>query len=176
MCRLNAEIFGIRAGGTCSYHWSRKRYTQDDIRTVSTLQDQQLTGDLQVNLSKSGKVYVQYKFRRVRLQLWLHVKYSDVIFFTRLDEYSGSKKMFGHKVLGAFAKLRKATISFAMSVRPSVRPSVRMEQLSSHWTDFMNFDFERFFEICRANRSLIKIWQALRLLYLNTYVNLWYLA
>jgi len=30
--------------------------------------------------------------------------------------------------LGAFAKLRKATISFGMSVR--------MEQLGSHWTDF----------------------------------------
>ena len=36
-------------------------------------------------------------------------------------------------VLGAFTKLRKATISFVMSVGPSVR----MEQLgSSHWTDF----------------------------------------
>ena len=40
------------------------------------------------------------------------------------------------KFLGAFAKLRKAAISFVMSVRPSVRPSVRMEQLGSHWTDF----------------------------------------
>jgi len=33
---------------------------------------------------------------------------------------------------GAFAKLRKATIIFAMSVRLSVR----VEQLGSHWTDF----------------------------------------
>jgi hypothetical protein len=33
--------------------------------------------------------------------------------------------------LGAFAKLRKATISFFMSVCLSVR----MEQLGSHWTD-----------------------------------------
>jgi len=40
LSRLNAEIFGIRAGSTCSYHWSRKRYTPDYIRTVSTLQDQ----------------------------------------------------------------------------------------------------------------------------------------
>ena len=38
--------------------------------------------------------------------------------------------------LDAFAKLRKATISFVMSVRPSVRLSVHMEQLDSHWTDF----------------------------------------
>jgi hypothetical protein len=34
--------------------------------------------------------------------------------------------------LGDFAKLRKATISFVMSVCPSVR----MEQPGSHWTDF----------------------------------------
>ena len=33
---------------------------------------------------------------------------------------------------GAFAKLRKATISFVMSVRLSFR----MEQLDLHWTDF----------------------------------------
>jgi len=35
-------------------------------------------------------------------------------------------------LLGAFAKLRKATISFVMSVRLSVR----LEQLGSQWTDF----------------------------------------
>ena len=34
--------------------------------------------------------------------------------------------------LGAFAKLRKATISFITSVRLTVL----MEQLDSHWTDF----------------------------------------
>jgi hypothetical protein len=33
--------------------------------------------------------------------------------------------------LGAFAKLRKATVSFVASVRPSVR----MQQLGSHWKD-----------------------------------------
>jgi hypothetical protein len=36
-------------------------------------------------------------------------------------------------LLGAFAKLGKATISFVMSVR---RPFVRMEKLGSHGTDF----------------------------------------
>ena len=37
--------------------------------------------------------------------------------------------------LGAFIKLRKATIRFVMSV--CVCPSVRMWYLSSHWTDFL---------------------------------------
>jgi hypothetical protein len=47
----------------------------------------------------------------------------------------------GHRILaeklpfflGAFAKLRKMTISFFMSVRLSVR----MEQLGTHWKDFL---------------------------------------
>jgi hypothetical protein len=37
------------------------------------------------------------------------------------------------QVLGAFAKLLKAAISFVMSVRLFVS----MEQLGFHWTDFM---------------------------------------
>jgi hypothetical protein len=40
-------------------------------------------------------------------------------------------------VLGAFAELRKATVSFFMlSDRLSVRLSVYIEQLGSDWTDF----------------------------------------
>jgi hypothetical protein len=42
------------------------------------------------------------------------------------------KKSIARLFLDAFAKLRKAIISFVMYIRPSVR----MEQLGSHWTDF----------------------------------------
>jgi len=48
-------------------------------------------------------------------------------------------------ILGAFAKLRKGTISFVMSVRLSV-PSVCMELLGSHWTDFHELLYMIFFE------------------------------
>jgi len=41
-----------------------------------------------------------------------------------------------YQILGTFAKLRKAAISFIMSVCSTVRLSVSMEQLDSHWTDF----------------------------------------
>ena len=41
-----------------------------------------------------------------------------------------------HMFLGAFAELRKATISFVMGVRPSVCPSARTEQISYRRTDF----------------------------------------
>jgi len=38
---------------------------------------------------------------------------------------------FSQLILGAFAKMRKATTNFVMSVCPS-----RTEQLGLHWTDF----------------------------------------
>jgi hypothetical protein len=47
-------------------------------------------------------------------------------------EPEGSVPFSLRPILGAFGKLRKAAISFIMSVRPSVR----MEQFGSHWTDF----------------------------------------
>jgi hypothetical protein len=53
--------------------------------------------------------------------------------------------------LGAFAKLRKATISFVMSVCPSVRPSVCMEQPGSHWTVFHEMLYFGFSKICPEN-------------------------
>jgi len=40
------------------------------------------------------------------------------------------------EVLGAFAKLREATISFGVSVFP---PAL-MEQVGCHWRDFVKFD------------------------------------
>ena len=46
-----------------------------------------------------------------------------------------------HPFLGAFPKLRKATISFT-----SVCPSLRMEQIGSHWTDFDETWYLRLFQ------------------------------
>ena len=63
----------------------------------------------------------------------------------------------GWTILDAFAKLRKAIISFDMSVRPPARK----EHLCSHWTDFDEVWYLRFFppKICREDSSLIKIRQ-----------------
>jgi hypothetical protein len=59
-------------------------------------------------------------------------------------------------ILGAFAELRKATISFVMSVLPSVH----VEQLDSYWTDFHEI---RYLNVFRKNRRdisrIIKIGQ-----------------
>jgi hypothetical protein len=56
-----------------------------------------------------------------------------LVSWMNVTDYFNSFVLF---LLGTFAKLRKATISFVMSVQLSVCLSVRIEQLGSHWTDF----------------------------------------
>ena len=55
---------------------------------------------------------------------------------------------------GVFTKLRKATVSFVMSVRPSICPSVRMEQLGSNWMEFQAICYLRIFRKNCRNISL----------------------
>jgi hypothetical protein len=65
--------------------------------------------------------------------------------------------------LGAFAKLRRATISFM-----SVRPSVRME-LGSYWTDFYEIWYLMYFSKGRReNSGFVKMWQEYGYLTLTT--------
>jgi hypothetical protein len=63
------------------------------------------------------------------------------------------------KLLDTFVKLRKATISFVMSVCPSFHPSVRPHGTTRLPTDGFSWNliFEDFLEICRKNSSLTKI-------------------
>jgi len=62
--------------------------------------------------------------------------------------------------LGAFTKLRKATLSFIMSVCLSFRPSVFMEQLSSHWTNFNEIWYCNIFQkSLEKNSNFIEMWQ-----------------
>jgi len=51
------------------------------------------------------------------------------------------------QTLGAFAKLRKAAISFVVSVPVYVRLYVHRQQLSSNWTDFHEIWYFRIFRI-----------------------------
>ena len=59
--------------------------------------------------------------------------------------------------LGAFTKLRKATISFVMSVCPSVRQhgTIRLPLDGFSWS----LIYEHFSKVCRENSNCIKIWQ-----------------
>jgi hypothetical protein len=55
-------------------------------------------------------------------------------------------------IIDAFAKLRKATISFLMSVRLSAR-----NKSASTGRIFIKFDIEYFSKICRENSSFVNI-------------------
>ena len=55
-------------------------------------------------------------------------------------------------VLGAFIKLRRATVSFVMSVCPPA-----WNNWARNGRTFMKFDIEDFSKICRQNSSFIKI-------------------
>jgi hypothetical protein len=76
--------------------------------------------------------------------------------------------------LGAFAKLRKATISFfisvLLSVCLSVRPPARSYGTSMFPLDRSSGDliFQYFLKICRGNSSFNKIWHEYRVLYMKT--------
>jgi hypothetical protein len=59
-------------------------------------------------------------------------KFLNLVFLLLTSLVQKSNKRLLLSFLGAFTKLRKATISFVMCVRPSVR----MELLGSHRTDF----------------------------------------
>jgi hypothetical protein len=48
--------------------------------------------------------------------------------------------------LEAFAKMRKTTVAFDMSVRLHLRPSVRTEHIGSHKTDFYEIRYLNIFE------------------------------
>jgi hypothetical protein len=72
--------------------------------------------------------------------------------------------------LGAFTKLRKATVSFVVSIGPSVLPSVCMQQLGFHWTDFHQIlylgiflkyviQFQVSLKSDKNNRYFIYMWQ-----------------
>jgi len=77
---------------------------------------------------------------------------------------------FSKLFLDAFAKFRKTTVRFVMSV---LHRTTRLSLDALSW----NLIFEDFFpKICRRNSSFVAVWQEQRVLYTKTDVRLWYLA
>jgi len=77
-------------------------------------------------------------------------------------------------ILDAFAKLRKVTTSFVISVYlsvccPSVRPFAQNNSAPTGRTFTVRIlIFEHFQKICRKNSSFIKFWQEELVLYVNS--------
>jgi hypothetical protein len=79
------------------------------------------------------------------------------------------------EILGAFEKLRKATISFVVSLCPSVRPHETTRLPLDGFA--LNFVSDYFQKICRESLGFVKIWQERRVLYIKTNIHFWsYLA
>jgi hypothetical protein len=77
------------------------------------------------------------------------------------------------RFLDAFAKLRKATISFAKSVRPSILSPICMEQLVSQWTDFREIWYLRIFiKSIKKIQASLKSDRNKRMLYTRTNIHL----
>jgi hypothetical protein len=77
---------------------------------------------------------------------------SSVLFgFIFWASWSGVSAFF----VGAFAKLRKATRGFVMSVCPFIRLSVCVEKLDSHWKNFCEIWY---FSIFRKSVKKFEVW------------------
>jgi hypothetical protein len=73
--------------------------------------------------------------------------------------------------LGAFAKLRKVSISFVMYVCTSVCRSVRPPGTNRlHWRIFVRFDIRVFWDNLWRYSSFIKVWQEQRVATLHKYL------
>jgi hypothetical protein len=82
--------------------------------------------ELNVSCRKNTAIFIPKQSCIQNSFQWLTIQQKHVLHLIQVTAVTPGD------ILGAFAKLRKATISFAMSIRPSVR----MEQLGSQCKDF----------------------------------------
>jgi hypothetical protein len=90
---------------------------------------------------------------------WIEFVYSPQLSVVWLVEYVALDYFL---FLGALAKLRKATIIFVVSGRPSVRPHGITRLLLDGFS--WNMIFGYFYKIFRKHSSLFQIWQEQRVL------------
>jgi len=90
-------------------------------------------------LNQTNPTHILFMISRQSILLFQPLLYTSTSVESLCLSGFPTKKTF-YAILGALAKLWKASISFVLppclSVCPSVRPSVRMEQFGSQWRDF----------------------------------------
>jgi len=79
-------------------------------------------------------------------------------FFYQGDTVTNALQRHKPPLIGAFLRLRKATISFVMFIFSSVCLSARNNSAST-WRILLKFDIWYFYKICWENTNFIKIWQ-----------------
>ena len=82
-------------------------------------------------MNKCVCIYSGYWLHNSQFPLPVNISLIDGPQSTHIKVWGWNRFLFKLTFLGAYAKLRKTTIRFVMSVRPSVR----MQQVSSRWTD-----------------------------------------
>jgi hypothetical protein len=105
--------------------------------------------------------------------LVLYIMYVCMFVYTRINELEKHDVMlllymYVTRFVRAFAKLRKATISCIMSVRPHATPRLPLDGFS--W----NLIFQYFSKICLKNSSFVKIWQEQPILCMKTNIFFFY--
>jgi len=90
-----------------------------------------------------------------------HIPDDSILHTSNLYLYNIRFLKYVSHFLGAFAKLRKTTISFVMSVSLFVRPSVRPHATTRLLQDGLPWNLMRvyFSKICPENSSFTKIWR-----------------
>jgi hypothetical protein len=119
--------------------------------------------------------WLSLKAGQCDLKFWLNTTWLTLHYYDFFPQRWRMKtlKTEPPRLLGAFAKFRKGTISFVMSVRPSARPPVCPHGTSGlpHGGFSWNFIFEYFSKMCGENSSFIKIKPEERVLYTKTNIH-----
>jgi len=109
------------------------RHMTSQIVVFKTQESKDLTFKKNFNLTK----YCQYLWHQFP---WSNIRWETLFNVAYILHSNKDIVKNGPQFLGPLVKLRKATLSFVIPVRPyvslSVHLSVRMEQLGFHWTDF----------------------------------------
>ena len=159
------------------------------VGALSTCVQVTMRNALQVHQTKMGVEMLKYisfnaisKF--VQISTKNHLRAWKVSFFLSLKveilfNFTQNQRPLSHVCLGAFVKLRNATIRFVMSVCPPVRLSVH-PPLRPHETTRLSLDWfswNLIFEYFRKSVEKIQGWlspdQNNRVLYMKTNIHLW---
>jgi hypothetical protein len=146
--KFNVYLLGI-ALHFVEFAMTRDGFALWSVRLASAWVDDRLACSWLISITMWGPIYQPSQNTTntaqcrgvIRLGRWFGLRFHDSI---------------SNHFLGKLAKLRKATISFVMSVCLSVRPSAWNNSVPTGRI-FMKFDFWVFFE--NLSRKFIKIWQ-----------------
>jgi hypothetical protein len=167
----------VRSEGLCQWKipmikaFRTNRIVQNSKR-MSCKQTEQLETRLQTSVCNEANMRSRWN-KRVAILAETVTRIHSAIFATTVvypwQQCDATYGQYKSSVLNAFAKFRKATINFVMSVRLSVRLLAARNNSAPTGRIFMKFDTWVFVKKKSCENSIfIKIWQEFRVLYVKT--------